>query len=105
MKTLPIYCIVIGLFVIKAGYSQNENSFSAFTNRSFYKPFVSEISSTLNNIMVGSVENTLPNGEKRMNTFSEEHLGVDIPILYAEQRKFKWAMSAPVSFRMGLGTF
>jgi hypothetical protein len=72
------------------GFTQNEkdSDFSAFTNRTFYKPFVSEISSTLNNISIGSTVSKLPNGNNRKIVLNEIHLGVDLPILYGEKPNY-----------------
>ncbi|MFK5855514.1 MAG: hypothetical protein QM503_05240 [Bacteroidota bacterium] len=87
------------------GYGQDEKYFSLFYGRTFYKPFVSEISSTLSNISIGGVRNTLPSGTINNTAFTEVHLGADIPILYSEKKSFRWALSIPVSMHMLWATF
>jgi len=100
MKFLRHFLLVILITFSLVSLAQSDNTFSPFTNRGFYKPFVSEISSTINKVSVGGAKNTLPNGEISNTKFTEIHLGVDIPILYGEKPKFKWAVSAPVSLHV-----
>ena len=105
MKGSKIIIVFLLLFISITGFSQDKDYFSLFYGRTFYKPFVCEISSTLSNISVGAVKNTLPNGMSNNTAFTEVHLGADIPILYGEQNKFNWALSIPVSMHMLWATF
>lgn len=100
MRFSCLLLIIITLFISKASYTQNQNCFSPFTNRSFYKPFVSEISSTLINISTGDAKSTLVTNAKRKAILTEIHLGVDLPLLYGTTQNFKWAMSAPISLHV-----
>ncbi len=101
-KTILVLLLILVSFI---GYSQEDNYFSLFYGRTYYKPFVSEISSTLSNISVGAVRNTLPTGISNNTVFTEVHLGADIPILYSERKSFNWALSIPVSMHMLWATF
>ena len=97
--------VIISLLFIINGYGQTNNNFSLFEGRSFYKPFVSEISSTLSQVNIGAVKNTLPGGYVNNTAFSEVHLGADIPLLYSAKSNFRWGLSLPVSFHMLWATF
>lgn len=81
--------------------AQNKNEYSAFTSRNFYKPFVSEISSTLNNLSIGKTySNGLDGSAFKKLVVNEVHLGMDMPLLFAKKNNFEWAMSFPVSIHM-----
>jgi len=99
MKKLKNTLSILFLVSTIMTFAQTKDHFSLFTNRSFYKPFVSEISSTLSNVSIGSAKNTSP--AKELNTtFTEIHLGADFPLLYGEGESFGWAVFLPVSFHM-----
>ncbi|MEP2276187.1 MAG: hypothetical protein ABJH98_12070 [Reichenbachiella sp.] len=80
---LLLVLLLTALFVNKS-LAQSEKSSSAFTHRLFYKPFVSEISSTLNNMSFGSTVSMLPNGQNKEIFLNEIHLGIDVPFLLVE---------------------
>lgn len=105
MKTQKYIIGCLLFFITITGYGQSEKYFSLFSGRSFYKPFVSEISSTLSNVSVGAVRNRFPNGKENKTAFTEVHLGADIPILYGEGKSINWAVSIPVSMHMLWATF
>ncbi len=81
--------------------AQKGNNYHLFTNRVFYKPMVSEVSSTLNNIFLGKSEvNKFSGRDNKKLIINEIHLGYDIPLLYVENPKFKWSVFFPVSTHM-----
>ncbi len=97
-----ILFLALFLFILNnKSYSQNINSGnSLFLGRSFYKPFVSEISSTLSQVSLGSAQVIFPGGKKNNDIFSEIHLGADIPAYLSKKKSFSYAISFPVSFHM-----
>ena len=101
MKHIQFITFLFLLFFCTVAFAQNENSFSAFTGRRFYKPFVSEISSTLNNLSIGKTySNELVGNDFEKMVLNEVHLGMDMPFLYVKRPNFEWAMSFPVSIHM-----
>ena len=105
MKKLKLIFLLIGVFTTFLAFSQSENYFSAFEGRHFYKPFISEISSTLSHVDVGVATDIKKKDSPVDKVFTEVHLGADIPLLYQERGKMKWALSLPVSFHMLWNTF
>ena len=91
----------IFLFFSTNAYSHAKKGIHFFTSRDFNKPFISEISSTLNKICFGNVKSTKISGEG-VKTFSinEIHLGIDVPLIFSNKSKLKWAISMPVSSHM-----
>lgn len=101
MKHLKLITILTLLSFSTFTFAQKEKNSSAFTNRQFYKPFVSEISSTLNNLSIGKTySNGLDGVDYKKAIVNEVHLGMDLPILYVEKSNFDWAISFPVSIHM-----
>ncbi len=94
--TITLLANILALVVANIAFAQVE----AFTSRAFYKPFVSEISSTLNQVHIGSTQNNFPTGAKLNSNLMEVHLGTDIPVLYGQNSQFNWALSAPVSLHV-----
>lgn len=101
-KKLKKLCIYF--FILISGsklFAQSDSSLFWFTSRDFNKPFVSEISSTLNNLSFGLVESTKISGrDVKKLTVNEVHLGVDLPLLYSNKNNFNWALSIPISTHM-----
>ena len=101
VKYYRLLILFIFFFLAPNVFSQKDTSYFVFTSRNFYKPFASEISSTLNNISFGVVESNKFSGRGRKKlVINEIHLGVDVPLLYAKNSNFKWAMFIPVSIHM-----
>lgn len=101
MKHRKLIAFLSLLFVCTLTFAQNEKSSSIFTSRHFYKPFVSEISSTLNNLSLGKTySNGLEGSAFQKLIVNEVHLGMDMPLLYVKKPKFEWAISLPVSIHM-----
>lgn len=100
MRIKLISLVSILLLLSLSSFSQKGDQFSLFKNRTFYKPFVSEISSTLNNISVGVVKSKSPDGIERKLALMEIHLGMDAPIMYGQGNNFRWAVSLPVSLHV-----
>jgi hypothetical protein len=107
MRNFTYYLLlVILLLAVKQGFSQKEdNYFSLFQQRTFYKPFASEISSTLSKISTGGTKSTLQNGDKIYSALTEIHLGVDLPLLYNKNNFFTWQFFMPVSIHVLWSTF
>ena len=105
MSVLKKIILLLLLLIAINGYSQNEKYFSIFEGRTFYKPFVSEISSTLSNVSIGAIYNKTPSGKELNTVMTEVHLGADIPLLYGKNKSFTWAASLPVSMHMLWATF
>jgi hypothetical protein len=97
-KTTILFLILSSLSNI---FSQSDSSFFVFTGRDFNKPFVSEISSPLNNLSFGKVNTNKVSGRgvKKL-TVNEVHLGIDIPLILSQKGKLSWALSIPVSSHM-----
>jgi len=96
---------IVAILIAFTAIGQNKKHFSAFEGRHFYKPFISEISSTLSHVDVGMATNIKKKNSQSSIVFTEVHLGADIPLLYQEGRKLNWALSLPVSFHMLWNTF
>jgi hypothetical protein len=95
----------IFVFTYLLGFSLNEKKFDLFEQRSFYKPFVAEISSTLSNVSIGAVGIKKPSGDEINTAMTEVHLGADIPLMLDKGDKLKWGLSIPVSMHMLWATF
>jgi len=100
-KSLLLALLLVVSYI--AVFSQEKKNFSLFEQRTFYKPFVSEISSTLTNVSIGGVKNSIA-GKYGETVFSEIHLGADIPLMYNEN-KFRWGVSIPISLHVLWATF
>lgn len=101
MKFQKFFVLFSALFFSIIAFSQNKGNVYTFTKRGFYQPFVSEISSTLNDISLGkSSSNKFSGRDSKKLVVNEVHLGFDMPLLYVEKSNFKWAMSLPVSIHM-----
>lgn len=82
-------------------HAQDQIVFSAYKHRDFYKPFVSEVSSTLTNLsLCQAYSNGLDGNSLKEQIVNEVHLGMDMPLMYLVTPHFKWAMSLPVSVHM-----
>lgn len=94
--------LIIALLIIASidTYSQLDNRTEIFKHRTFYKPFTSEISSTLNKLSIGYTNNTFANDFMKSTTLTEIHLGMDAPILYGGGDQFRWALSIPISLHV-----
>lgn len=101
MKYFKLIISLFFLFLYNNAFCQRDSNLYMFTGRDFNKPFVSEISSTLNNLSFGLVESTKISGKdvKRL-TVNEVHLGIDIPLVYSNKNRLKWALSIPISNHM-----
>ncbi len=99
MKHRHFYFTLAILFIANLTLAQNKTT--AFTSRNFYKPFISEISSTLNNLSLGKTDvHSFMDHACEYIVINEVHLGMDIPLVYGERNDFRWAVSAPVSIHM-----
>lgn len=97
-KTLTLFYILSSLSRV---FSQSDSSYFVFTNRDFNKPFVSEISSTLNNLSFGKVQSTKISGrDVKKLTVNEVHLGIDIPLILSKKKKLFCVFSIPISSHM-----
>ncbi len=101
MLTKYLLSFLTLFFSLAYAYSQTEEGFHFFTSRDFNKPFVSEISSPLNNISYGEVRSTKISGKgTKVFSANDLHLGIDVPLIYSNKNKFKWAISLPISSHM-----
>ena len=101
MKYLKLLIPFFILSSLSDVFSQSDSNFFVFTSRDFNKPFVSEISSTLNNLSFGIVESTKISGrDVKKLTVNEIHLGIDLPLIYSNKNKLTWALSIPISTHM-----
>lgn len=101
MKFFKSIIFIFTVLLYNDVFCQNDTGLFLFATREFNKPFISEISSTLNNLSFGYVESTKISGKnvKRLSV-NEVHLGIDLPILYSNTNKFLWALSIPISSHM-----
>lgn len=100
-NTIKLIALASSMLSYSGVHSQGDSVFRIFTSRDFNKPFVSEISSTLNNLSFGYVKTSKVSGRGEKDlTVNEVHLGIDLPLLYARNPGFKWAVSIPISTHM-----
>ena len=103
MRTLLVAffaCLQIGLAFSQDSTLTDNANFHFFQHRDFAKPWVSEISSTVNKVQLGAGNAILAERDGFSEPFMEIHLGTQIPIFLHEKNDFAFAMAIPVSLHV-----
>ncbi len=95
------------LFLIKTNFLFSQQSFKnqLFQKRTYFKPMVSEISSTLNKVSVIAASGFKKDNKDLGKILSEVHLGAEFPIYSYKGSKSSFSIFVPVSLHVLWATF
>ncbi len=81
-------------------FGQDSLKHQLFQNRTYFKPFVSELSSTVNKVSMVNVKGLQKKDKELGNVITEVHLGAEFPLYTKNKAKQSFSVFMPVSLHV-----